>query len=74
MLDQLRNQSGENFQKDYDQMQLKGHQEAVSLFENYAQNGDNPALRRWAAKTLPHLKQHLSMAEKLNGGNTSSAE
>jgi hypothetical protein len=26
---------------------------------------DDPELKSWAAKTLPHLKEHLSMAEKL---------
>jgi putative membrane protein len=66
MLAQLRKESGANFDKDYDQMQLKGHQEAVSLFQSYAQNGDNPKLKRWAADTLPKLQDHLAMAEKLS--------
>jgi putative membrane protein len=46
-------------------MQLKGHQDAVALFEAYSKSGDNADLKKWAAKTLPHLKQHLSMAQKL---------
>jgi putative membrane protein len=66
MLDQLRGESGATFDKDYDQMQLKGHKEAVALFEAYARGGDNPALKTWAAKTLPHLQEHLAMAEKLS--------
>jgi putative membrane protein len=65
MLDQLRKDSAADFAKDYDQMQLKGHKEAVALFENYARGGDNPTLKNWAAKTLPHLQEHLAMAEKL---------
>jgi putative membrane protein len=65
MLQQLRSESGQTFEKDYDKMQLQGHQEAVSLFQNYAQNGDNPALKRWAQRTLPTLQDHLSMAQKL---------
>jgi putative membrane protein len=65
MLQQLRGESGEQFEKDYDQMQQQGHQQAVSLFQAYAQNGDNPALKRWAAETLPKLQDHLSMAQKL---------
>src|SRR6202000_3240276 len=64
MLQQLRGESGQNFEKDYDQMQQQGHQQAVSLFEAYAQNGDNPALKRWAGQTLPKLQNHLSMAQK----------
>ena len=52
--------------KDYNQMQLTGHKEAVALFEAYAKSGDNEALKSWAAKTLPHLQEHLAMAEKLS--------
>ena len=47
-------------------MQLNGHKQAVALFEAYAKSGDNPALKSWAAKTLPHLQEHLAMAEKLS--------
>jgi Domain of unknown function (DUF4142) len=31
----------------------------------YAKGGDDPELKKWAGKTLPHLKEHLSMAQKL---------
>jgi putative membrane protein len=64
-LDQMKNLSGAEFDKAYDQAQMEGHQKAVALFEAYAQGGDNPQLKQWAAKTLPHLKQHMSMAQKL---------
>jgi putative membrane protein len=66
MLDQLRGENGAQFDKDYDQMQQQGHQQAVSLFQGYSQNGDNPALKSWAAKTLPRLQEHLDMANKLS--------
>jgi putative membrane protein len=56
---------GKDFDRTYDQIQLKAHQDAVALFEAYSKNGDNPELKSWAAATLPHLKEHLSMAEKL---------
>jgi putative ABC transport system substrate-binding protein len=29
-------------------------------------SGDNPDLKAWAAKTLPHLKEHLALAKKLH--------
>jgi Domain of unknown function (DUF4142) len=32
----------------------------------YSKSGDNPDLKRWAATTLPHLTEHLTMAEKRN--------
>lgn len=50
----------------YDHMQLQAHEEAVALFEQYARDGDNPDLKAWAAKTLPHLKEHLAMAKRLS--------
>jgi putative membrane protein len=65
MLQQLRGERGQQFEKDYSQMQQQGHQEAVQLFQAYAQNGDNPALKRFAQRTLPKLQEHLSMAQKL---------
>jgi putative membrane protein len=66
MLEKLRGESGADFSKDYNQMQLAGHKEAVALFEAYGKSGDNKALKSWAAKTLPHLQEHLAMAEKLS--------
>ena len=46
-------------------MQLQAHKEAVELFSEYAKDGDNSELKSWAGQTLPHLKEHLAMAEKL---------
>jgi putative membrane protein len=65
MLDDLKAKDGKDFDQAYDQSQLKGHQDAVALFDAYAKGGDDPQLKEWAAKTLPHLKEHLGMAEKL---------
>jgi putative membrane protein len=65
MLDKLKGLSGKEFDTAYDQMQKQGHVEAVALFQAYAKSGDNRDLKKWAAKTLPHLKIHLGMAEKL---------
>ena len=65
MLSDLKAKDGRDFDVAYDQIQLKAHQDAVALFDAYAKGGDNPDLKRWAAKTLPHLKQHLAGAQKL---------
>jgi len=64
-LDDLKKMSGKELDTAYDRMQLEAHREAVDLFTRYSQTGDNPDLKQWAAKTLPHLKEHLAMAEKL---------
>jgi putative membrane protein len=64
-LDELKRLGGKDLDKAYDQMQLQAHQEAVELFTKYSQTGDNAELKQWAAKVLPHLKEHLSMAQQL---------
>ena len=65
-LDDLRAKLGKDFDSAYDRMQMQAHEEAVELFEQYARDGDNPDLKAWAAKTLPHLKEHLAMAKRLS--------
>jgi putative membrane protein len=65
ILDELKAKDGKDFDRQYDQIQIKAHRDAVSLFDTYSKSGENPELKRWAATTLPHLKEHLTMAEKL---------
>jgi putative membrane protein len=69
-LDDLKKLSGRELDRQYDRMQLQAHQEAVDLFGRYAQGGDNTDLKAWAAKTLPHLREHLAMAQKLDQAGT----
>jgi putative membrane protein len=64
MLDELKAKNGKDFDASYDQTQVKAHQDAVALFDAYAKNGGNAELKGWAFRTLPHLREHLSMAEK----------
>jgi len=65
-LNDLKKLSGRELDQYYDRMQLQAHQEAVDLFRRYAQEGENNDLKAWAAKTLPHLQEHLAMAQKLD--------
>jgi putative membrane protein len=62
--DTVRLNNTKDFDASYDQTQVKAHQDAVALFDAYAKNGDNAELKGWAFRT-PHLREHLSMAEKL---------
>jgi putative membrane protein len=66
MLDDLKSKSGKDFDRAYDRMQVEAHEQAVALFEQYARDGDNPDLKSWAMKTLPHLQEHLAMAKRLS--------
>jgi putative membrane protein len=65
-IDKLKDTKPEDFAGQYDPMQVSAHKDAVSLFERYAKGGDNPKLKDWAGKTLPHLQHHLEMAQALN--------
>ena len=64
-LAKLRDAKPEDFSSEYDSMQVSAHKDAVSLFERYANGGDDPKLKDWAGKTLPALKHHLEMAQTL---------
>jgi putative membrane protein len=65
-IDKLNAATPADFKGDYDSSQVSAHKSAVSLFERYAKGGENARLKEWASKTLPHLQQHLEMANALN--------
>jgi len=62
----LRDAKPEDFTSEYDSMQASAHKDAVSLFERYANGGEDAKLNEWAGKTLPALKHHLEMAQALD--------
>jgi putative membrane protein len=49
----------------YVQMQRDAHSDAVELFESYAKDGDNAQLKTFAQETVPTLKMHQEMIEKI---------
>ena len=49
----------------YVQMQRDAHSDAVTLFESYAKDGDNAQLKTFAQETVPTLKMHQDMIEKI---------
>jgi putative membrane protein len=65
-LDKLNATKPEDFAAEYDPMQVSAHKDATSLFERYANGGENPKLKDWAGKTLPALQHHLEMAQDMN--------
>jgi putative membrane protein len=69
-LDKLKSLKGADFSSRYDEDQVSGHKDAVSLFERYSRSGDNPKLKDWAGKTLPTLRHHREMAQDLTAGKT----
>jgi putative membrane protein len=49
----------------YVQYQIEGHEEALAAYEAYANGGDVPALRAFAQRHLPMIRQHLEQARAL---------
>lgn len=64
--------TGAKFDTAYINAQVKGHQDAVKLFQSYAQNGDNAQLKQFAQATLPTLQEHLREAQGLKSGAKTS--
>ena len=65
MIKQLQAANGAAFDRLYAQQQVMAHQEAVTLFTAYSQNGSDQNLRSFASETLPTLQGHLRDAQAL---------
>lgn len=69
MLDDLRGAKAADFDHRYITQQIAAHEEADTLFHGYAKDGDNPAIKTFAATTDKDIKMHLAMAKKLNAAD-----
>ena len=67
MMQALQSAEGEAFDSAYVQNQVVAHETAVTLYQTYAEGGDNEALMAYAEKSLPVLQQHLEHAQSLTG-------
>jgi putative membrane protein len=48
---------------------VEAHIKTESLFEQEAEQGEDPVLKTWAAKILPTVKEHLQMARSIVGND-----
>ncbi len=71
MVDALSAKSGTEFDREYSQHMNMDHTKAISLFEAASKTSDAD-LAGFAKKTLPTLKQHKQLAEKLPGKTTNA--
>ncbi len=67
MLDRLAAVQPEGFDSAYILLQGQAHEEAIALFSNYAQSGDDPRLASFARQTLPTLQMHARHVQRLSG-------
>lgn len=60
--------TGAAFDKAFmDHVGLKDHQKDIKKFEKASEKVKDPQLKAWVEKTLPHLREHYAMAQKIHG-------
>jgi putative membrane protein len=64
-LDSLNSAAPGDFDRAYLDNQVDAHQSALNLMQRYAQDGDVPALKAFAAATAPVIQQHYDHAKTL---------
>jgi putative membrane protein len=64
MIEDLKDKNGTEFDRSYSHHMNMGHSDAIELFEKEARSSDS-VLAGFAKKTLPTLKEHKELAEKL---------
>jgi putative membrane protein len=60
--------SGAEFDREFAAEMVKGHQEEIAKYERQARSGDSK-VAKLAEDTLPTLKEHLAMAQRLQSGD-----
>lgn len=61
----LQKKSGEDFDEAYIKEMVDDHEKDVDKFKKMAENGKDPDLKAFAAKTLPVLLMHLDSAKSI---------
>ncbi len=72
-MSRLEKLSGAQFDSAYSREMVKDHREDVKLFEKEASAASSP-VQKFAAETLPTLKNHLQMAEALGSAGSSTGK
>jgi putative membrane protein len=70
MIDKLQSASGAQFNQQYRTQQIDAHNEAIRLYQDYANSDGQNELKQFANKILPKLKDHLQMAQALPQGSS----
>ncbi|MBN8531288.1 MAG: DUF4142 domain-containing protein [Alphaproteobacteria bacterium] len=65
LLDELAALSGDAFDRRYVAIQADAHKEAVKLFRDYSNTGEDETLKRFAGETLPALSEHLEHVQEI---------
>ena len=71
MLDTLTTVAAADFDKNFMDAQVEGHQQTLDLMARYANDGDIPQIKAFAAKTGPVVQHHLDTAKQIRSGLSS---
>ncbi|AWB48399.1 DUF305 domain-containing protein [Gemmobacter aquarius] len=58
--------TGEGFEQAYIDLQRQAHDAAVALFQSYATNGEDGAVKDFAEATVPTLQEHLTLVQDMS--------
>jgi len=72
-IEKLGKLSGRDFDKQFVSMGVKDHEKDIKKFEKASGKAKDPELKAWIDKTLPTLREHLAMAQKLKQGGDAAA-
>jgi len=72
-MDKLKAMNGDDFDSAYTKAMVKDHKKDIKEFEHAAKDAANPQVKAFAQDSLPMLKQHLALAEKLPEAKSKSA-
>ncbi len=61
----LTEKTGYDFDREFCDDMVDGHQKAINKFEEAAEDCEDPEIKAWAAKMLPDLRAHLDEAKVL---------
>lgn len=67
LIDHLHAASDQQFDEIYLNQQKLAHREAITLFEGFDSSDDHPELVNFARATLPVLREHKEMVERIEG-------
>ncbi len=67
-IEKLSGLSGEKFDAAYMETMVEDHKKDIETFKKEARQGQNPAVKEFAAETVPTLEDHLRSAKQISDG------
>jgi putative membrane protein len=74
IMDKLAKLSGAEFDREYMLHMVKDHEEDAAEFADASKSLKNEELRKFAAKTLPVIQEHLKLAKQISGNLKAAAK